>query len=189
MKNKILYFAYGSNLSEEQMKKRCKDSKLISNGKLNGWTICFPSISYARSFKGVMGIRRDEKNYVEGLIYELSEKDLELLDGFEGADKTNGNYKRKLVTINTNNTEEKCFIYENIKDKQKNYMPSYGYLMTVLYGMLKNKLSYEYIINTMFIAQNGYKPSITVILIYLTKYLYAKLTGWRNTNSYFPKIK
>ena len=33
----MIYAAYGSNMNIEQMKYRCPESKIIGNGKLQGW--------------------------------------------------------------------------------------------------------------------------------------------------------
>ena len=48
---KILYFAYGSNMDVERMKKRCPDAKKLSDGTLHGWDAFFDedgvaSVSY-----------------------------------------------------------------------------------------------------------------------------------------------
>ena len=37
----MLYFAYGSNLSHENMKKRCKDSYFIKPINLKGYSLTF----------------------------------------------------------------------------------------------------------------------------------------------------
>ena len=37
--DKILYFAYGSNLNAAQMKQRCPDSEGISAAVLDGWQL------------------------------------------------------------------------------------------------------------------------------------------------------
>ena len=42
----MLYFAFGSNLYQKQMKKRCKDSKYIGCHKLKGYKLVFRHMYY-----------------------------------------------------------------------------------------------------------------------------------------------
>ena len=42
----MLYFAFGSNLYQKQMKKRCKDSKYIGCHKLKGYKLAFRHLYY-----------------------------------------------------------------------------------------------------------------------------------------------
>ena len=42
----MLYFAFGSNLYQKQMKKRCKDSKYIGCYKLKGYKLVFRHMYY-----------------------------------------------------------------------------------------------------------------------------------------------
>ena len=42
------YFAYGSNMSYEQMKERCPDSKYVGVARLNGYKLDFTKMSTLR---------------------------------------------------------------------------------------------------------------------------------------------
>ena len=78
-----LYFAYGSNLSEEQMGHRCPGAKLIGAAILKGYHIAFTF--YSRRWRGgCADIVRDSESEVWGLIYSLTGKDLLRLDMCEG---------------------------------------------------------------------------------------------------------
>lgn len=160
--NKTTYFAYGSNLSETQMKKRCPESKLMGKAKLYKWTPCFPQIGATRQYMGVMGIRytNNTHDFTEGLIYELTEKDIKLLDDLEGV--KSGSYKKTNVLLHTPSGEVNGFVYENLKDKGFNYRPSYGYLTTILSGLLKENFSHSYMLRLLKIALEGKKPSFKV---------------------------
>ena len=76
------YFAYASNLSREQMTKRCPDAKpkfsaVLPNYKLDfsGWSrITHGGTATIQPFKGAK---------VAGAVYEISEADLRILDRFE----------------------------------------------------------------------------------------------------------
>lgn len=72
---KILYFAYGSNLNIEQMKKRCPESVGISAAVLDGWKLV--ERTYA-------DIEQAAGSVVNGALYEISESDLAALDCYEG---------------------------------------------------------------------------------------------------------
>ena len=75
------YFAYGSNLSVSQMIQRCPDSRFVGIGTLHGykWIIC--KRGYANIVK-----QEDSKhpgNVVWGLVFNVSEDDVALLDKYE----------------------------------------------------------------------------------------------------------
>lgn len=85
-----LYFAYGSNLQLEQMKRRCPDSKLIGHGILRGfrWQI---------NERGYANIVAEEGRDVQGLCYEISPTDEARLDVNEGV--TQGAYAKKSLPV------------------------------------------------------------------------------------------
>lgn len=77
------YFAYGSNLDQEQMRKRCPDSKLIGKSGLHGYRLDFTRFSKGWG-GGVADIVPDDKLCVLGLLFMVSSEDLEILDKYEG---------------------------------------------------------------------------------------------------------
>ena len=77
----MLYFAYGSNLSHEQMKGRCKDSQYIKNFFLEGYELFFCSIN--RNY-GAANIVKQSDSKVPGGIWEISISDEKELDYYEG---------------------------------------------------------------------------------------------------------
>lgn len=78
-----LCFAYGSNLSTDQMRRRCPDSKPLEKGCLKGYRLDFTG--YSSVWNGsVADIVVDPGSEVWGLIYELSAEDLSRLDDYEG---------------------------------------------------------------------------------------------------------
>lgn len=92
---KILYFAYGSNLSTSQMKQRCPGSKLLHKAYLRNYKLVFNR--YSSTWQGaVADVIKCEEKHVWGLIYEMTSKDLKLLDDFEGYPNC---YNRKLTTV------------------------------------------------------------------------------------------
>ena len=71
----MYYFAYGSNLHREQMKKRCPDSEPVAKVRLEGYRLCFNRVA---------DIVEDEGSIVWGAIYTVSSGDIGNLDRYEG---------------------------------------------------------------------------------------------------------
>ena len=76
----MLYFAFGSNLYQKQMKKRCKDSKYIGCHKLKGYKLIFRHMYYGG---GVADVERKKNSMVLGAIYKISKEDEKKLDVYE----------------------------------------------------------------------------------------------------------
>ena len=72
----IRYLAYGSNLSEEQMKARCPDAKPVGMAALKDWKLVFRTHATIEPCEG---------RVVPVLIWEISEKDERNLDLYEGS--------------------------------------------------------------------------------------------------------
>lgn len=174
MKN--LYFAYGSNMDEAQMKKRCPDSILIGKGYIENYKLCFPQIAITRGLLGVAGIREDVSEDTYGLIYKLTDKDLELLHTFEGYDKnsiSNSSYFPKNVRFylydNVSNTyisqeSQQVIIYQSNFDKGDDFYVSDEYLLLLLKPMIKYGLDNKYILKIIERAKTNPKPSFRVKL-------------------------
>lgn len=123
---RIYYFAYGSNLSISQMKRRCPKSKLICKGILKGYKLLFNKYSY--NWGGsVADVMKSPRDNVWGLIYSLTFADLKKLDIFEGFPKA---YNRKLLPVFTADNrvfKEHTWVYY-ISYKYKEGRPVQSYL-------------------------------------------------------------
>jgi gamma-glutamylcyclotransferase (GGCT)/AIG2-like uncharacterized protein YtfP len=80
---RIRYFAYGSNLSAEQMRTRCPSARREAKAWLRGHRLVFGGFSHGWQ-GGVAHVVRDPKSAVPGLVYSLSTEDLATLDRYEG---------------------------------------------------------------------------------------------------------
>lgn len=80
-----LYFAYGSNLNSAQMRERCPQSRKFGVARLPGYRWIITTRGYA-------SVVASPDDVVEGVIYELSDEDEQLLDGFEGV--ADGRYRK-----------------------------------------------------------------------------------------------
>ena len=97
------YFAYGSNISSMQMRTRCPDSIFNGIGYLKDY-------DFLINERGVATIIPREGSIVYGLVWEVSPKDIESLDIYEGVRQ--GLYVRKNdICININPEKILAFIY------------------------------------------------------------------------------
>ena len=70
-----LYLAYGSNLSVEQMERRCPDAKPIGKAILPDWKLLFKIHATIEPRKG---------SKVPVLVWKISDRDEQNLDRYEG---------------------------------------------------------------------------------------------------------
>ena len=73
----MLYFAYGSNLHKEQMKRRCSGCKYLKKYILQDYRLTF------RSELCVADIEHKKGFSVQGALFEITEKDESCLDKYE----------------------------------------------------------------------------------------------------------
>jgi len=79
----MLYFAYASNLNQQQMLQRCPDSKPMFTAILDNYKLIFAG--WSRKWRGgVASIKPFRGERVLGAVYEISDKDLKSLDRNEG---------------------------------------------------------------------------------------------------------
>lgn len=85
-RHEVLYFAYGSNLSTEQMRTRCPTSTAIGLGFLPGWRWLINERGFANVLppSSPAPTPADAAGGVFGLLYLLPPRDEESLDVFEG---------------------------------------------------------------------------------------------------------
>jgi gamma-glutamylcyclotransferase (GGCT)/AIG2-like uncharacterized protein YtfP len=94
----MYYFAYGSNLSHKQMRKRCPDAQPKLTAILPDHKLVFAGRSQTWPNGGVASIEPSEGVDVAGAVYEVSQKCLDSLDAWEGYPDT---YRRNNVTVFT----------------------------------------------------------------------------------------
>ena len=127
----IKYFAYGSNLDLPQMKNRCPESKLISKGSLSGYRLTFNRFSSGWG-GGVADVIQEQDSKVWGLIFEISDTDLERLDRYEGYNKDQTSlYERWKAVIDTPNGQVCDVWVYTVVEKQKFVRPTPEYLQII----------------------------------------------------------
>jgi len=129
-----LYFAYGSNMSREQMKKRCPDYRFFGNGILKGfhWII---------TTRGYANIIKSEADEVHGVVYKISEADELSLDIYEGV--RNGSYTKQMKSVEIDKTVYECLVY--IDPTKEEGIPKEEYINRIKNGVVDAKLLPEYI--------------------------------------------
>lgn len=140
------YFAYGSNLYQPQMKDRCASTTLVARVSLPGYVLSFPRISKMWNHCGVASIEREEGAVTYGVVYDISDDDLVLMDGFEGTDI--GSYTRKPVTVFTDDrskTAIECWTYFATPQDGKPFFPSPAYLTAIIKGAEMHGIPPDYI--------------------------------------------
>ncbi len=107
-----MYFAYGSNMCEEQMSERCKDARLIGIAWIENYRLNFRKSSsrYYATIDSSLG----EK--VEGLLWLISQSDEKELDSCEGV-RRNDCYRKKVVEVQTKNGQSQALIYVLPEDR------------------------------------------------------------------------
>ncbi len=121
------YFAYGSNLSVAQMRRRCTDVVPGEPARLGEYRLAFAGSSKNWRSGGVATIVPSPGGSVPGRIYTLDEGALSRLDRFEGS------YDRIEITIGA----ETLWTYRRRSDGPAN-APSLEYfaIMAHAYGAL-----------------------------------------------------
>lgn len=134
---KVYYFAYGSNMSLSRIEKRVGKVKSLGHTRVKGFQLTFDTGNDKGSFANV---KLDENSFVEGVTYELSEKQLRILDYYEGAPLF---YERMWDFDSLGNLV--CIYINERKRETKNRPTTSDYLETLIKGATENKMPTKYI--------------------------------------------
>ncbi len=152
-RNHMKYFAYGSNLSTQQMRDRGVTYSKNRCAVLKGWKLIFP-IHSRRWNGGAADIKvAGNDDLVEGVIYEIDEKGLRQLDHYEDRriqdDIEVGTYRRQYIWVESEEGIEKVLTYivnRSVEYKEKShYPPSVKYRDTIMKGAETHGLRVDYI--------------------------------------------
>lgn len=78
-----IYFAYGSNMSPSRMKKRLGWEAFSRPASLKGFELVFDQSGFNEFHWSPVNIKQFKEEVVEGIVYEVEEKDLKILDDYE----------------------------------------------------------------------------------------------------------
>lgn len=143
----FLYFAYGSNMSRQQMRQRCPDHECLGRAVLKDHALCFPHRSPI-SHCGVAGLAEAPGGAVWGVVYRLHDEDLAALDRREGYDPAKSldvnRYTRQIIRVLMDGREVECFAYF-ARPEPGDHVPSADYLGTMVEGAEENGLPPDYV--------------------------------------------
>jgi GxxExxY protein len=131
----MLYFAYGSNMNREQMLERCPTATIGQIGTLRDYRFLINQ-------RGVATIVPEALKQVQGVVWNVSEHDLEELDEREGVAK--GTYRRQTVTLSSadgRSVDAIAYVAANSLEGA----PRAGYLEKVIEGATAAGLSEDYL--------------------------------------------
>lgn len=135
MNNMYYYFAYGSNMNKTQMKKRCPNARGLGKAILKGY-------KFIINTRGVATVIESKDDYVEGVLYEVTDDCLASLDCYEGV--SSKLYERKELKVEYENKIINAYIYiATCKEESKNSRENY--IETILDGSKDFNLSDDYI--------------------------------------------
>jgi gamma-glutamylcyclotransferase (GGCT)/AIG2-like uncharacterized protein YtfP len=125
----MYYFAYASNLNRKQMAERAPDSKPKFIATLPNFKLTFTAGAGRQG--GVASIRSHRGEKVLGAVYEISERDLKRLDGYEGYPTIYD--QRKVIVWTETNEQVETITYIKI-DQSRELKPSPEYLAVIQQG-------------------------------------------------------
>ena len=130
MHSEIKYFAYGSNLSHNQMNERCPGAIPICPARVIGYRLVFAGNS--QRWRGaVADIRPNTEWYVQGGLYRMRKRDLKSLDFYEGYPDF---YTREECEIILPTGEAIIGLIYRMTNNLKIGKPSKSYLETIIRG-------------------------------------------------------
>ena len=142
----LYYFAYGSNMNQARMKKRCKGCAkftLMFGGIMKKWKLVFNKEATDKEGVGWANIEQNDVSVVEGIIYKINEKCRDELDFWEGYPD---DYQRPDMPVETDNGELDCIVYiANPTKVKEGLKPPKWYLDHLLKG--EKFLSPNYVSN------------------------------------------
>lgn len=131
---KVYYFAYGSNMSYERINSRVRGIKKVGTWMLKDWDMHFNCGHYTHSYANIF--ESVGKN-VYGVLYEVSDKEIDKLDGYENYPH---NYEKRYFVHG-----DGSIIYTYVSVSNKSWFgsearPTIDYLNYLLEGTKENKL-------------------------------------------------
>ena len=128
-----LYFAYGSNLSVQQMARRCPDASAPRPAVLadHDWLINERGVATVEPFTG---------SRVHGVVWEVSDHDLATLDSAEGVPVR---YRRDRMTVHTDDGPATVWVY--IDHRVEPGAPRPGYLERIIAGAVHHGLPQRWV--------------------------------------------
>lgn len=126
---RVLYFAYGSNMHQPRLESRVGPVKCLGTYELPGYKLTFDT---GNDFQNFANVKAQEGETCEGVIYEMSYKQLLQLDWYEGL------YERVKETYN----DRKLHVYVSNKWRNDKSQPgiTWDYRVVLMKGCATHNL-------------------------------------------------
>lgn len=126
-----LYFAYGSNLDDGQMRRRCPGAWRVGRAVLPGYRLAFAG--HSQTWGGpVATLVRDREAQVVGIVYRLARGELRVLDRYEGFPYQYQRYRR-VARVGKGSRRQLVHVYV-LPDDAVCAVPSVPYLTHLWYA-------------------------------------------------------
>jgi gamma-glutamyl AIG2-like cyclotransferase len=128
-----LVFAYGSNLDDDQMRRRCPSSSPVGTASLPGYALAFGG--HSNGWGGAVAtLVRRRRAQTPGVVWWVADRDLDRLDGFEGVPRAYRKMTRKVwVERGQEMALLTCIVYTQGRDAALS-LPPVGYLAVLWRG-------------------------------------------------------
>jgi gamma-glutamylcyclotransferase len=142
----VPYFAFGSNMLLERLKKRAPSARVLGTASLSGYALRFNKLSKDGSSKANIVPSEDPREVVYGVLYNLDDNELPRLDKAEGVGNGyNVHYLR--VRRADAEAEEDAFAYLAAPEAIREGLPPFQwYKDMVLEGATQNRLPQSYVL-------------------------------------------
>ncbi len=131
------YFAYGSNLKKERLRRRIGEWKEAKKANLKNYELTFAKGYYGHS-SGKADIKLKQGSLVRGAVYRLTKEQLDSLDGPEGV--ALGVYVRIPIVVDIDGDSAPAETYV-MKKEISQLKPSEEYLGYILEGLAEHGYS------------------------------------------------
>lgn len=133
---KLLYFAYGSNMNLDQMAFRCPDAEVVGVVRVDDYRLTFCGNGNA----GVATILPQVGSHVDGVLWRISQEDEKSLDFYEGYPRLYG--KEPLEVIDNNGQKITAMVYTmNSPYKESPAPPAPRYMSGIMDGCCQNEIN------------------------------------------------
>jgi hypothetical protein len=131
----VLHFAYGSNMSQADMRARCPDAQALGRATLDGWRFIINTDGYAS-----IGPAPGDK--VHGVLWRLSPRDLGALNAYEAVDS--GLYLRRMLPVQCGTNRKRALVF--IARRSECGRPRPGYLAGIIEAARAWQLPADYVL-------------------------------------------
>ncbi len=137
----MLYFAYGSNMPTEEIRRSDPGAEFRGIAELPDYRLGFTRFAISRKC-GVADVVASVGDSVWGVLWEVSKQGFNKLDVREGV--KSGSYKRQSVVIFCDGVDVVCVTYV-VVDKDEFIPPNQEYLRILIAGATEHGLPTDYV--------------------------------------------